>query len=160
MGGGTVTSIALETDLVERSRWLTLQQYRTIFGLARLTPGTNILAIVAGVGWTLHGWRGVLGSLSSLVIPSAVLTTLFAAAYVWLLQWPMAQRFFAGAAAAVCGLLFVSILKVIQPYSLPAHRLETTLVLSAAAALAVYDIPPLPIMVLLALLGYWRGSRQ
>ena len=49
VGGGGVTMIALEREMVEEHRWLTQDQFRAIYGLARITPGTSILALVTGI---------------------------------------------------------------------------------------------------------------
>jgi len=46
-GGGDPTMAALQSELVAGRRWLDEEQYGLIYGLARITPGTNLLAFSA-----------------------------------------------------------------------------------------------------------------
>ena len=50
-GGGTITMAALHTELVSLRKWLTQEKYATVYALARITPGTNMLAFCAGTAW-------------------------------------------------------------------------------------------------------------
>ena len=47
-GGGDPTMAALQSALVHARRWLDEEEYGLIYGLARITPGTNLLAFSAG----------------------------------------------------------------------------------------------------------------
>ena len=79
VGGGSVTTIALERDIVDDLHWLSKDRFRALFGLARVTPGTNILALVTGIGWDFYRWPGALLGLACAAIPGAVLAALLAA---------------------------------------------------------------------------------
>ena len=57
-GGGDPTIAALERELVERRRVVTAEEYGVTYALCRVTPGTNMLAFCAGIGWLLRGWPG------------------------------------------------------------------------------------------------------
>jgi hypothetical protein len=46
-GGGDPTMAALQSELVVTRGWLTGEQYALIYGLARITPGTNLVAFSA-----------------------------------------------------------------------------------------------------------------
>src|SRR5579884_1999136 len=43
-GGGDPTLAALHSELVGVRKWITVDQYGLVFALARITPGTNLLA--------------------------------------------------------------------------------------------------------------------
>ena len=51
---------ALQSELVTRHGWLSREKYGLVYGLARITPGTNILAFCAGTAWELKGWPGAI----------------------------------------------------------------------------------------------------
>ena len=70
-GGGDPTMAALHRELVVSHRWLTPERYGLIYSLARATPGTNLLAFCAGVGWQLARLRGALAAVLSASIPCA-----------------------------------------------------------------------------------------
>ena len=56
LGGGNPIQAALHLELVERRRWLDSAEFALIYGLARFTPGTNVLACSAALAWRLGGW--------------------------------------------------------------------------------------------------------
>src|SRR5579864_6425450 len=80
-GGGDPTMAVLQNELVARHGWLAREKYGLIYGLARITPGTNILAFCAGTAWELKGWRGALLAVLGATLPSALVVILLTAGY-------------------------------------------------------------------------------
>src|SRR5262249_60916737 len=78
-GGGHVITATLQRDLVSRLGWLTLDQYGLAQSLAKITPGTGILAFCAATAWMLRRGRG--GFVAVCVAPGP------AAGFVGLLGW-------------------------------------------------------------------------
>lgn len=160
VGGGSVTMVALERDLVDQHQWIDKPGFRTIYGLARLTPGTSILALVTGLGWRFYGTTGALLSLAISAIPGSVLAALLASAYQQLYENEIARRFLAGAAAAVCGLIGASVFKMVQPYLHGAARTGSLLVFMAALAAALFGISPFQAFIALGIAGYFLPEKQ
>src|SRR4051812_23672757 len=75
-GGGNPTMAALYNDLVESRRWITAEQNGLVYALARLTPGTNLLAFGAGVAWMIAGWTGAVLAVLGMSVPPALITLL------------------------------------------------------------------------------------
>src|SRR6266545_4318631 len=80
-GGGDPTMAALQNELVVRHGWLTPEKYALTYALARITPGTNVLAFCAGSGWYILGWRGAAAAVLAASLPSAIFTVLLTAGY-------------------------------------------------------------------------------
>ena len=59
-GGGLPTMAALQRELVEQHDWLSPEDYALAFSLARVTPGTNVIAFCAATGARIMGLRGAL----------------------------------------------------------------------------------------------------
>ena len=55
LGGGSSIQAVLLRELVEQRGWLSAAEFGLIYGLARFTPGTNVLACTAALGWRLGG---------------------------------------------------------------------------------------------------------
>src|SRR6202043_3951779 len=91
-GGGTPTIAALQRELVERHNWLSPEDYALAFSLARVTPGTNVIAFCAATGARILGLRGALAATLSETGPSAILALLMTQGFVtWRhLHWGMA----------------------------------------------------------------------
>ena len=72
---------ALHRELVVSRGWLTPERYALIYSLARATPGTNLLAFCAGIGWQLARWTGALVAVLSASIPCAAAVVWFTYVY-------------------------------------------------------------------------------
>src|SRR5437588_12541559 len=80
-GGGLPTMAALQRELVEDNHWLSIEDYALAFSLARVTPGTNVIAFCAASGARILGWRGALAATVAETGPSAVLAILMTQGY-------------------------------------------------------------------------------
>lgn len=159
-GGGSVTVVVMERDIVESRAWMSKESFRTIYGLARLTPGTTILALITGLGWRFFHWPGALAALAIAAIPGALLAVLLAATYQSLSQNSIAKLFLGGAAAAVTGFIAASLWRIVLPYWQSPQRLLCIAVYLAALALTSAGAPPFPILLGLALSGFFWPLRE
>jgi chromate transporter len=115
-GGGLPTIAALQRELVEQNRWLSLEDYALAFSLSRITPGTNVIAFCAAAGARIMGMRGALAAMLAETVPSAVLAVLMTQGYeTWRSNgWVMAGV--AGTIAAVAGMMWASAWYIVRPY--------------------------------------------
>jgi chromate transport protein ChrA len=79
-GGGDPTIAILQREFYRRD-WLTPEKFAIAFGLARLTPGTNVLAFCAAAGWYMLGLTGALAAVLAITIPASVLVVWLTRAY-------------------------------------------------------------------------------
>ncbi len=63
----------LGRELSGRLGWITPEDYALAFAVARVTPGTNIIAFCAAVGWQILRFSGALAAVIALTAPTAVL---------------------------------------------------------------------------------------
>src|SRR5258707_11060420 len=99
-GGGDPTMAALHRELVVSRGWLTPERYGLIYSLARATPGTNVLAFCAGVGWQLARFRGALAAVLSASIPCAAAVVWVTYVYTLWRSNPLAMAAIGGNVAA------------------------------------------------------------
>lgn len=150
-GGGNPTMAALYNDLVEVRRWITAEQYGLVYALARVTPGTNLLAFGAGVAWMIAGWAGAALAVFGMSAPAAVCAVLLTKGYeVWRTN-PVAMSAIAGVLAASVGLMAGSAWQLVGPHLATRHwrRGFRALVLFSAALLLATGLGVAPIQVLL-----------
>ncbi|MCX6618892.1 MAG: chromate transporter [Acidobacteria bacterium] len=160
MGGGDPTMAALERELVERRRWLTPEQYGLSYGLARITPGTNVLAFSAAAAWFARGWPGALIAVVAAILPSAVLVVWLTRVYELLKGHPLAMGAISGLLAAAVGMMGAAAWNLARPH---VHRKgwARTLVLLASSILLLlrFSVPPVQVLALAALAGFfWRDA--
>ena len=63
--GAAAAAASLREDLADQS--LTSSEFDEAYAIARLTPGTNLLAMYTLLGERLAGWRGATTALASLL---------------------------------------------------------------------------------------------
>ena len=161
-GGGEPTMAALQRDLATRRGWLTAEQYTLAYSLARLTPGTNILAFCAGAAWSILGWRGAVAAVVAATIPSAVLVVLLTGLLGTWGSRPFTATILASVLAAAVGLMLASAWLLAGPEFKPGSWLRAVL-LVAGSFLASWNFSFTPIQILgvAALIGYlWRPRAE
>lgn len=159
VGGGGVTTVALERDLLER-QWIDRDTFRAFYGLARLTPGTVVLALATALGWHHYRWRGAVSALVIASLPGSILAALLTHVQTLSQQSHIGRAFFAGSAAAVCGLLAASIWRVVEPYLDPLRRASSLLVVAIAVGAALLQVSPFAVIVAAGALGFLLTPKE
>ncbi len=155
-GGGNPTMAALHNELVTSRPWLTADQYGLCFGLARVTPGTNILAFCAGAAWQLLGWPAALLAVLAVVVPSALIVLALSGGYDVMQRYPLAMAAVSGTLAAATGLMATAAWQLLKPHAKRGRWLRGALIFSVSLVLAAYfHFSPLPVLALAAFTGFF-----
>jgi chromate transporter len=155
-GGGEPTMAVFQRELVSRNGWLQAEQYGLSFGLARMTPGTNVLAFCAGVGWQILGWRGALAVVLAVSLPSAALVVILTWAYEAWRANPFATGIISGVVAAAVGMTAAAAWLLIQPLLKQRTWLRSVVVVAGSMILFLaLSLPPVPVLALAAILGFF-----
>jgi chromate transporter len=149
-GGGDPTMALLQRELIGR-QWITRDDFALAYSLARITPGTNVLAFCAATGARVLGLMGAIAAVLAVTAPSAVLVVLLTRGFETWRAHPLAMVAIGGTVAAVAGMMWASVWILIRPY-LGARAL----LFAGGAFLAAwkYHVTPVPIILTAALAGY------
>jgi len=158
-GGGIPTIAALQRELVDQRGWLSPEDYALAFSLARVTPGTNVIAFCAAAGARIMGFGGALAGTLAETGPSAILAVLMTQGYeTWRTNaWVMAGV--AGTIAAVAGMMWASIWSIVKPHFQDRRHAFRGLVITLGAFTAVWKLGlgPLSVIGLAAIVGLlWK----
>jgi chromate transporter len=115
-GSGSATVAVLQTELIDRRKWVDQETFTLSFGLVRLTPGTNLLSFGAGIGWLLRGLSGALVTLLAGSIPCSMVVLLVTALYESWSQNRFVVVGLRGALAAAVGVMTSTGWTLIRPY--------------------------------------------
>ena len=160
--GGPPAHIAMmEDEVVSRHGWLTREQFVDFLGAANLIPGPTSTEMAIHVGRVRGGWPGLLVAGWSFILPSAVLVTALAWAYVHFGSLPQVTGVLYGVKPIVIALI------VQAGFKLGKTAVKSTW-LAAVSALAVLvtalGVDQLAVLAgggLLTGLVYWlRSSRR
>ncbi|WP_376795569.1 chromate transporter [Thermogemmatispora sp.] len=114
-GGGSSTLLLIQREFTERHRWLTIEEFARAWNLCIMTPGINLVAITVLIGRKLAGIWGVLVSLLGLLLPSAAITTLIAAAFLEIEHLAFVEAMFRGVVPATAGIMLVVAINFARP---------------------------------------------
>lgn len=158
-GGGDPAMAALQRELVERRGWLTAEQHGLAYGLARVTPGTNILAYCAAAGWMLTGWLGSFLAVSGVVLPSALLAVWLCGAYSTYGTHPWFRAAIGGVVAGAVGMMASSGVSIIHSRTTGRWLIPgLAFAASAVAAMWLNLLSPLKILLIAGVLGAVYGD--
>ncbi len=159
-GGGIPTIAAFQRELVDRRGWLSGEDYGLAFALARITPGTNVIAFCTAIGGRILGFPGAVSGALSETLPSAVLAVLITVGYEDLRTNAYVMAALGGTIAAVAGMMWASVWSLVKPYWGGASRIARAIVYTGGAALAIWKLglTPLPIIGIAAVLGLLWGE--
>lgn len=155
-GGGDTTMAALQREFIDRQKWITAEDYAIAFSLARLTPGTNVVAFCAAIGARIAGLPGALAGVLAETVPSAVIAVLITSGYEAWRGNSLVRAAILGTSAAVAGMMFASVWLLLRPRFGSVRQAARAMVYFAIAFTAEwkFGVSPLPIIAAAAFAGF------
>ena len=158
-GGGDPTMAALQRDLVDRKGWLTPEDFALAYSLARITPGTNVVAFCVAVGARILGLAGAIAGALGECLPSAILAVTITWGYESLRSNAIAMAMIAGTIAAVTGMMWASVWLLVRPHLRGLRKTLRAALIFGASFIAAwkFGITPIPVIGAAALAGFlWK----
>ncbi len=154
-GGGYITMIVLGRELVDRLKWITREDFDLALALARVTPGTNIIAFCAATGMILRGWAGAFAAVVAVTAPSAALAVVLMQSFETWQNRPLVMAALVATVAAVTGAMWSTVWQLARPHVGNWKRtLRAVFFLGGSCGAAWLGVTPLPIIVGALVLGY------
>ncbi len=154
LGSGSATVAVLHRELLDKRGWLNSDDFTLCFALARLTPGTNLLAFCTGVGWKLRRLPGAVIALLAASVPCTVLVVIATALFSHWQDNRWAQAAIHGAIAAAVAITVKTCWTIAHPHFKGRARLRVALVAAAAFLLYVWlALPAIEVLLLAGALG-------
>ena len=154
-GGGDPTIAILQREFYRRD-WLSPDQFAIAFGLARLTPGTNVLAFCAAAGWYLMGGLGAIIAVLGLTIPSSVLVIWLTRAWDLGVDHPSARAIFGAMVAAAVGTMIGAAALLVLRQCTKKSWLSPVLIATGSFVLfRVVGLTPLQVIGIAAVTGFF-----
>jgi chromate transporter len=154
-GGGDPTIAILQREFYRRE-WLTPDQFAIAFGLARLTPGTNVLAFCAAAGWYLMGALGAVIAVLGITIPSSILVIWLTRVWELGVDYPVARAVIGATVAAAVGTMIGAAAMLVRQQCSKRSWLSPILIAAAAFLLfRVAGLSPLQVIAIAAVTGFF-----
>ena len=120
-GGGSSTFSLVHQIAIKRG-WLNEEEFVRAWALAQISPGINLVKLTVMIGYRLAGWRGIITSVSGLLLPSAVLTILMTSGFAAIRTIAWIQAMVKGILPAAIGLSFAMSVQMAQSIFISAHK--------------------------------------
>jgi chromate transporter len=161
-GGGDPTMAALQHEMVDRRQWLSPEKYGLAYALARVTPGTNVVAFSAAMAWFLRGWPAAVLAVTAGTIPCSFVVVWLTWSYQHLKTNPLALHAIAGMLASAVGMMFAASWALIAPHVRRQTWLRTCVLAGGAALLSAgFSLAPIQVLGLAAVVGFlWHDPEE
>jgi len=155
-----MASIELLRRTLQRRGCLDDPEHGILNAVSRFTPGTNVLAYLAALGWSYHGAVGaVVGVLGGSVPGSVVVTTLTAVAAT-VDRWRPVRAALAVATLVAAVFVLVNAWSLVRPYIRGARLAWTVTTIATAGLLAFAGATPVRVLLALAVWGALTPARN
>jgi chromate transporter len=151
-GGGDAITALLQRELVHRREWLTRDQYGLAQSLAKVTPGTAILAFCAATGWIVRRSAGALAAVLAVSVPSAAIAILLTMA-LSMSGSARALAVLGAVLAASVGLMWAAAWLLVKPELNKVTALRTVVLVSGVFIARWWSISPIEILAGAAIIG-------
>lgn len=162
-GGGASTTLLIQRTFIERTGWVTSEEFLSMWNLCQLMPGINLVGVTALLGKKLGGARGVVVSLAGMLAPSGAITCLLAAIFVQIERSATTQAVLRGVIPATGGIMILVLYNFAQPLissgrkagraGLGKGALGVALILISAVLVIAFNVSAIVVLVGLAVLG-------
>jgi chromate transporter len=112
-GFGGVMAV-VQRELVERRRWLTLEQFMQDWAVAQILPGPNVVNLSIMFGERHFGWRGALAAAGGMLVAPTLLVLILGSLYLHWSDHPSVVGALHGMGAVAAGLVIGTGLKLAQ----------------------------------------------
>lgn len=156
IGGGYAMLPLIQSEVVERRKWLDERQFVDLVAMAQSCPGVFAVNMSIFIGYKLRHLRGALCATFGTVLPSLVIILLIAMFFRCIQDNPTIEAVFRGIRPAVVALIAAPVFNMART----AHITLTNCWIPVAAALLIWLFGVNPVYVILAAAvgGYLYGT--
>lgn len=160
-GFGGVLAV-VQRELVDKKRWLTLDEFVEDWAVAQILPGPNVVNLSLMIGDRYFGLRGALVALAGMLVFPLLVVLVVAALFSSVADLPTAQGALRGMGAVAAGLIAAVGLKLVKTLGSNVMGVSVCIALSAMTfvAIALLRIPLVWVLLGLGMLATLWAYRQ
>ena len=141
-GFGGVLAV-VQRELVEKKKWLTLDEFVEDWSVAQILPGPNVINLALMIGGKHFGWRGALSALAGLLLVPTILVLIIASAITGVADSEAMQGALRGMGAVSAGLIMATGIKMLPALKTNPMGLVACIALATITffAIAIWRLP-------------------
>ena len=160
-GFGGVLAI-IQRELVDKKKWLTLEEFVEDWAVAQILPGPNVVNLSLMLGDRYFGMRGALAALAGMLTFPLLGILVIAVVFAGVADSPVAQGALKGMGAVAAGLIAAVGLKLVKALRSNVMGIGVCIALAAMTfvAIAILRIPLAWVLLSLGVLATGWAYRQ
>jgi len=158
VGGGIAMVPVLERVLVEKKKYLDEKEFREVFSIAQVLPGSLMINMATFTGYKIIGFWGSLFSCIAIMIPPLVIITIISIFYDKFIQFDLIKKLMLGILAGVVGEVAGITLKMFRKTKFDTFK--RALLLFSFALIFIFKINPILVVLIGAILGIFLGRME
>lgn len=158
IGGGYAMIPLIQQQIVDKKKWMTDEEFMDMFAVIQSAPGPIAVNSAVFLGYKVGGVLGSIMATLGAVLPSFIIILLIAVFFRDIREYAFMQAIFKGVRPAVVALIAAAVYKLVK-----SSRLTKSGILISIGSLLVlifFDLSPIWLIVLSALLGIFISNRQ
>ncbi len=155
-GGGYAMIPLIESDVVERNRWIEKADFVDLLAVAQSAPGVFAVNMAVFIGYRLRGVAGALAAAFGCVLPSVIIILLIALFFRQFRHIEVVNNVFKGLRPAVVALIAVPVFNVAKSAKV-GWTMAWIPVLSALLIVA-FGVSPVFVILVAGVAGFLWGK--
>ena len=155
-GGGYAMIPLIESDVVERNRWVGKEDFVDLLAVAQSAPGVFAVNMAVFIGYRLRAVRGALAASFGCVLPSVIIILLIALFFRQFRHIEVVNNVFKGLRPAVVALIAVPVFNVAKSAKV-GWTMAWIPVLSALLIVA-FGVSPVFVILVAGIAGFVWGK--
>jgi len=152
LGGGLAAMELIRRTAIKRG-WFDDADNGVLVAASRLTPGTNVLAYCAGLGWRVQGTAGAVAGVLAASVPGAVIIAVVSAALIEIDHYPVVRMLLAVGTIVAAGLVLASTWPLVRPHLKRGTRVWAAFIIVIAVATLLMGATPVQTLLVAAAVG-------
>ena len=157
-GGGYAMIPIIETEVVDRHKWVNKEELLDLIAIAQSTPGVFAVNISTFIGYKLRGTKGAICATAGAALPSFLIILLIAMFFHNFRSNPWVEHFFCGVRPAVVALIAAPCFKMAKTANITWRTLWVPVL--CCLLIVPLHISPIWLIVIAGVSGFIYGKAK
>ena len=156
IGGGYAMVPLIETELVDKRKWIGKDEFIDMLALTQSVPGIFAVNIAIFIGYKLRKFRGALSMALGTILPSFLIILAIALFFQQFKQYQAVENIFKGIRPAVVALIAAPTFSMAKSAKISRYNIWIPVV--SALLIWLLGVSPVYIIILAGVGGYFYGK--
>lgn len=144
-GGGSAMISIMEKEIVQKRKWMTIDEFLDLIALAQASPGAIAVNSSIIIGYKLKGLAGAIVSATAAVLPSFMIMIGIAAFFRQVREYKFIEDMFMGIRPVIVALMASSVLSLATQSSFKVRHYLVLIIV--VLLIAFLDVSPILILI-------------